>query len=312
MGRSGSKRGAGHLAAHGARNSDQCWRRDLVGSGLSEIFRRNSGSARLCNSGSGRCCDGCACICGRLSSDAEAADPGLGKATVSTLPVPEHVRTGCRACPWRNPVATRHSPLGLTPFGCLDFLKVVQSMRACILSLLFSSRLCLQAIVYSKHSLFHAFRATWPVMFGYIPWGLAFGVLFSQHGHAWHYATLMAITIYAGAAQFLAVGLLASGAGPLEIGIATLLLIARHFFYGLSLAPRFPKSGLPRLYLMVGLTDETYALLTSSNPPSPENATRFYVQVTALNQLYWVIGCTLGALLGAAFPLQADGLDFTL
>lgn len=149
-------------------------------------------------------------------------------------------------------------------------------------------------------------------MFGYIPLGLAFGVLFSQLGHAWHYATLMAITVYAGAAQFLAVGLLASGAGLLEIGIATLLLNARHIFYGLSLAPRFPKSGLSRLYLMFGLTDETYALLTSSNPPSPENATRFYVQVTALNQLYWVIGCTLGALLGAAFPLQADGLDFTL
>jgi 4-azaleucine resistance transporter AzlC len=149
-------------------------------------------------------------------------------------------------------------------------------------------------------------------MFGYIPLGLAFGVLFAQLGHSWYYATLMAVMVYAGAAQFLAVGLLASGAGLVEIGVATLLLNARHFFYGLSLAPRFPKAGLSRLYLMFGLTDETYALLTSSNPPAPEAATRFYVQITALNQLYWIMGCTLGALLGAAFPLNTHGLDFTL
>lgn len=149
-------------------------------------------------------------------------------------------------------------------------------------------------------------------MFGYIPLGLAFGVLFAQLDYAWYYATLMAVMVYAGAAQFLAVGLLAAGAGLLEIGTATLLLNARHFFYGLSLAPRFPKRGLSRLYLMFGLTDETYALLTASQPPSAAKAARYYVQITALNQFYWVLGCTAGALFGAAMPLNTQGLEFIL
>lgn len=186
-----------------------------------------------------------------------------------------------------------------------------QQQQACILTTLVSGH-ALFIIVHSNHPLPSAFRATWPVMFGYIPLGLAFGVLFAQLDHPWYYATLMAVMVYAGAAQFLAVGLLASGAGLFEIGVATLLLNARHFFYGLSLAPRFPRSGLSRLYLMFGLTDETYALLTSSNPPAPEKAASYYVQITALNQLYWVLGCTMGALLGSAVSLNTHGLDFTL
>lgn len=149
-------------------------------------------------------------------------------------------------------------------------------------------------------------------MFGYVPLGLAFGVLFAQLDYPWYFATLMAVTVYAGAAQFLAVGLLAAGAGLVEIGLATLLLNARHIFYGLSLAPRFPPKGLSRLYLMFGLTDETYALLASSKPPAAATATRFYLQVTALNQLYWISGCTLGALLGGAVTFDTRGLEFTL
>lgn len=149
-------------------------------------------------------------------------------------------------------------------------------------------------------------------MFGYVPLGLAFGVLFAQLDYAWYYATLMGLIVYAGAAQFLAVGLLGAGAGLVEIGLATLLLNARHVFYGLSLAPRFPPRGASRLYLMFGLTDETYALLASRKPPPAVAATRFYLLVTALNQAAWVAGCTLGALLGGALSIDTRGLEFTL
>ncbi len=167
-------------------------------------------------------------------------------------------------------------------------------------------------VPHTTHTFPAAFRATWPVLFGYVPLGLAFGVLFAQLGHPWYWATLMAVAVYAGAAQFLAVGLLAAGAGIIEIGLTTLLLNARHLFYGLSLAPRFPRGGAARWYLTFGLTDETYALLAGLPPPAPELATRFYVQITALNQAYWVAGCTLGALLGAAVTVDVQGLDFVL
>jgi 4-azaleucine resistance transporter AzlC len=122
----------------------------------------------------------------------------------------------------------------------------------------------------------------------------------------------MGLAVYAGAAQFMSVGLLAAGAGIGEIALTTLLLNARHSFYGLSLIPRFPRRGLQRLYLIFGLTDETYSLLTGVRPPPDHNPHHFFLAVTGLNQLYWVVGCTAGALLGAGGGMQVEGLDFTL
>ncbi|WP_197472494.1 AzlC family ABC transporter permease, partial [Oleiphilus sp. HI0067] len=84
-----------------------------------------------------------------------------------------------------------------------------------------------------------AVRQTFPVMFGYVPMGMAFGVLFSELGYPWYFASIMGIVIFAGAAQFMAVGLLAAGAGLIEVTVTTLLLNSRHVFYGLSLLQEF-------------------------------------------------------------------------
>ncbi|MGB1838639.1 AzlC family ABC transporter permease, partial [Marinobacter adhaerens] len=76
------------------------------------------------------------------------------------------------------------------------------------------------------------FRLTLPILFGYLPLGMAFGVLFStQLDYAWWAAPLMGFVIYAGAGQILAVSLLAVNAGLLEVFIAMFVLNARHLFY---------------------------------------------------------------------------------
>ena len=167
-----------------------------------------------------------------------------------------------------------------------------------------------------------ALSKTAPVMFGYVPMGMAFGVLFSELGYAWYYATLMGIVIFAGAAQFMAVGLLAAGAGMLEVAVTTLLLNSRHIFYGLSLLQEFKVKGWRRWYLIFGLTDETYSLLTSLKHSREAKARQEaaslatmgdeQLAITALNQSYWVIGCTLGALLGSRVTFDTQGLEFTL
>lgn len=157
-----------------------------------------------------------------------------------------------------------------------------------------------------------ALRASLPVLFGYVPLGMAFGVLFVDLGHPWIFATLMSVLVYAGAAQFLAIGLLGAGAGLLEIGVATLVLNARHAFFGLSLAARFPRRGLARLYMIFALTDETYSLLSSVEPPAGVDATRLRAWIAACNQFWWVLGSTLGALLGTGLALDTAGLDFAL
>ena len=114
-----------------------------------------------------------------------------------------------------------------------------------------------------------ALRTTLPVMFGYIPLGIAFGILFQDLGYPWYFASLMGILVFAGAAQFMAVGLLSAQAGLLEVAVSTLALNSRHIFFGLSLLNRYPQRGPGRWYLIFGLTDETFSLITSTPPPEP-------------------------------------------
>lgn len=156
------------------------------------------------------------------------------------------------------------------------------------------------------------FQASLPVMFGYIPLGMAFGVLFSDLGYHWIFATLMGVFIFAGAGQFLAVGLLANSAGLMEMFITIFLLNSRHMFYGISLVGKIPNKGAKRLYQIFGLTDETYSMLTSTRLPEWVDPAEFQFKVTLFNQIYWVIGCTLGAWLGGQITFSTAGIEFVL
>jgi 4-azaleucine resistance transporter AzlC len=158
------------------------------------------------------------------------------------------------------------------------------------------------------------FRLTLPILFGYLPLGMAFGVLFAtQLDYAWWIAPLMGVLIFAGAGQILAVSLLAAQAGLLEVFVAMFVLNARHLFYGLSLLGQFRGAGWRKAYLIFGLTDETYSLLTS-RPRGPDRAAEQIrdFQITALNQLYWVVGCTLGTLLANNVSFDSTGIEFAL
>lgn len=157
-------------------------------------------------------------------------------------------------------------------------------------------------------------QLTLPIMFGYIPLGMAFGVLFvTQLDYPWWGATLMSLTVFAGAAQLLSVGLLAAGAGLLEVFVAMFVINARHLFYGLSLLGRFRGADWRKLYLIFGLTDETYSLLTSrprTDDHTQEQKNDF--RITLFNQGYWVIGSTLGAWLGRTVQFDSTGIEFAL
>lgn len=157
-----------------------------------------------------------------------------------------------------------------------------------------------------------ALRASLPVLFGYLPLGMAFGVLFSDLGYHWIFATLMGLFVYAGAGQFLAVGLLANHAALMEIAVTTFLLNSRHLFYGISLVGRLRNRSWRRLYQIFGLTDETYSLLTSTQLPEGLDEAAFQFRVTLFNQLYWILGCTLGAWLGGQINFSTAGIEFVL
>ena len=149
-------------------------------------------------------------------------------------------------------------------------------------------------------------------MFGYIPLGIAFGVLFQNLGYAWYYAPIMGIIVFAGAAQFMAVGLLAANAGLLEVFISTFILNSRHMFFGLSVLNRYTVRGWRKLYLIYALTDETYSLVTSTQPPAGFDSNRYYLLVSAFNHGYWVTGCAIGSLLGSHITFDSTGMEFAL
>lgn len=152
-------------------------------------------------------------------------------------------------------------------------------------------------------------QTTVTVAMGYIPLGTVFGFLFVQAGASAWLAVLASVLVYAGAAQYMMVPLLAAGVSPLTVAMTTLVVNARHVFYGLSLLERFPLSGWRRWYMVFALTDETYSVLTTL----PGNATDGQrVWIAGLNHAWWVLGTALGAVLGGQVQLAWQGLDFVL
>jgi 4-azaleucine resistance transporter AzlC len=158
-----------------------------------------------------------------------------------------------------------------------------------------------------------AFKYSIPVLLGYIAIGAAFGLMMADAGYPWWLALVMSAVMYAGAGQYAAVGLFAAGTSLWEAALVQLVVNARHIAYGLSMLNRFKNAGPVRWYLIFGLTDETFALL-SSLPENDNGAerTRFLAYVTALNQCYWVAGSVIGAAAGSLLPVSVEGIGFAL
>ena len=157
-----------------------------------------------------------------------------------------------------------------------------------------------------------AFPKTLPVLAGYVVLGFGFGLLLQSKGYHFLWAVLMSLTIYAGSMQYVTVDLLANGAGLVSAALMTLMINARHLFYGVSMLIRYRDMGKAKTYLIFGLTDETYSLVCGTEVPDGVEAGKYYFLVTLMNQCYWVIGSAAGALFGQAIPINTTGVDFSM
>lgn len=164
----------------------------------------------------------------------------------------------------------------------------------------------------NKKLLRTAFIDTLPVMTGYLALGIGFGILLLQNGYGFWWSLAMSVFIYAGSMQYLAVSLLSGGASLLTAALTTLMVNARHLFYGISMVESYQGAGKKKPYLIFALTDETYSLVTRT--PAPEGVDRhaYCFLVSLLDQCYWVVGSLLGSLLGAVLPVNFEGIDFAL
>ena len=164
----------------------------------------------------------------------------------------------------------------------------------------------------NKHLLRRAFVATLPVMAGYVVLGTGFGILFQSKGYGLLWAAAMSLFVYAGSMQYLAVDLLTGGVSLIAAAVTTLMVNARHLFYGISMIDKYQNMGTCKPYLIFGLTDETYSLNCVDLPADITNPPLYYFLVTVLDQSYWVLGTVIGSLLGQIIPFSTEGIDFSL
>jgi len=163
-----------------------------------------------------------------------------------------------------------------------------------------------------KRILTSVFPITIPVLTGYIFLGIGYGILMSKIGYGIGWTFLLSLLVFAGSIQYVAIALLTSAFNPLYTLMLTLMVNARHVFYGISMLEQYKETGRLKPYLIFGLTDETFSLLSTIDPPEGVERKWFFFVVTLLNHCYWVIGSVLGSLAGYLINFNTKGLDFVL
>ena len=163
-----------------------------------------------------------------------------------------------------------------------------------------------------RKALLAAFPYTIPILTGFLFLGFSYGMLMHAAGFPLYFPTLTSLTIFAGSMEFLTVNLLLAPFQPLEVLALTLMVNARHLFYGLAMLERYKGTGFKKLYLIFGMCDESFSINCTVQPPAGVDRSWFYFFVTLLDQSYWVLGSTLGSLFGALLPVSTEGLDFVM
>ncbi|QKY68488.1 AzlC family ABC transporter permease [Lentibacillus sp. CBA3610] len=145
-----------------------------------------------------------------------------------------------------------------------------------------------------------------PIMLGYLPISITYGVLAKQAGMSVTELTSMSVMVFAGASQLMAANMIAVGAGAVEIVVATFVLNFRHFVMSLSFMNRLRGFGIKwKLPLSMGLTDETFAVSSlHKNEAKMEKGAYFYLALILTAYFAWVAGSFLGGILGEVIPEQ--------
>lgn len=164
----------------------------------------------------------------------------------------------------------------------------------------------------NNKTLRYAFLRSLPVMAGYIVLGIGFGILLYDKGYSYLWALVMSIFIYAGSMQYVGIELLSSGASFISIALITLLVNARHIFYGISMLENYKNTGKYKPYLIAALTDETYSLVCGKDFPDYIDRKKYYLYLSIFNHFYWVLGSFIGSILGSTFSFNTTGIDFSM
>ena len=157
-----------------------------------------------------------------------------------------------------------------------------------------------------------AFPYTIPIGIGFLFLGMSYGFMMQSKGFSVWYPFFMSMFIFAGSMEFVTANLLLSAFSPVAAFFLALMVNARHLFYGLSMLDKYKNTGWKKFYLIFGMCDESFSINCNVEPPEGVDRGWFMFIVTLLNQIYWVFGATLGALLGYVIHFDTTGIEFVM
>ena len=131
-------------------------------------------------------------------------------------------------------------------------------------------------------------------------------------GFSFVYPMIMSIVIFGGSLEFVTVTMLLGAFAPLQAFLAAVMIQARHLFYGIAMLDRFKNQGIKKLYLIYAMCDETFSVNYSAIIPKDVDDGWFMFFVSLLNQIYWVLGATIGGLVGSLLTIDTKGIDFVM
>ena len=132
------------------------------------------------------------------------------------------------------------------------------------------------------------------------------------NGFSFIYPLLMSLTIFAGSIEFIAVNMLMGAFDLLQALAMTLMINARHLFYGIAMLDKFRGLGWKKIYLIFGMCDESFSINYTADIPEDVDRGWFMFFVTLLNHFYWFSGATLGGIFGSFLQFSTEGLDFVM
>lgn len=163
-----------------------------------------------------------------------------------------------------------------------------------------------------KRALKAAFPHTIPILTGFLFLGMTYGIYMRSLGFSFVYPMLMSLTIFAGSMEFVAGNLLLGSFNPFQVLAMTLMINARHLFYGISMLDKYKGTGAKKFYLIFGMCDESFSINCTAKIPEDVDKGWFMFFVNLLNQFYWFFGATLGGLFGSLIKFNTEGLDFVM
>lgn len=157
-----------------------------------------------------------------------------------------------------------------------------------------------------------AFPYTIPIFLGFWFLGLTYGIYMNVSGFSFLYPMFMSMTIFAGSTEFVAANMLLGAFNPLQAFITAVIIGARHLFYAVSMLDKYKGTGFKKIFLIFGMCDESFSINYTADIPAGVDKGLFMFFVTLLNYFYWVLGATMGGILGSVIHFNTEGLDFVM